>query len=248
MGSEETQKKILIVDDTALFRELEATFLSRAGQVLVASEGHEAFEIARREQPDLVIIDLDLVGMQGDTLCMAIKADRDLHRTPVILVTAGPSAQDHERAVRAHADDVIAKPLTRIQLRLAASRLLSNGRHPGLARVTPDDELRVRVGRDGASSWGVVRDLSRGGVFVESHGKLPTTTEVDLDFRLPNARMPLRPTAQVRWTGVHPRTGVPGMGLRFVALDRSSTSHIDDYVYERSVPEPRKPPSPRTTD
>jgi len=244
--SDSTRKKILVVDDAVLFREVETTFLSGAGSILTAASGKEAFEIASREQPDLMIVDLDMPGMAGDTLCMAIKTDPDLRQTPVILVTSGASAEEHARAVRAGADDVISKPLTQIQLQMAAGRLLGDGQPAGLTRITLDNELRVRVERGGASGWGVVRDLSRGGVFIEFHGKLPPATEIDLDFRLPNTRLPLRASAQVRWTGVHPKTGAPGMGLRFVALDRSSTGHIDSYVYERSASAPSAPKSSRS--
>jgi uncharacterized protein (TIGR02266 family) len=81
-----------------------------------------------------------------------------------------------------------------------------------------------------------MRDLSRGGTFVESLGKLPVDTELDLDFRLPDARRPLRPTAQVMWSGAHPKTHAPGMGLRFLALDRSSNQQIDSFVHQYTSP------------
>ena len=230
----EARKKILIVDDTALFRELEALFLSSAGTVLGASSGAEALEIARREHPDVLVADLDMPDMDGETLCRAIKADRDLHRTPVILVTSGRSGLDHDRAVRAHADDVLTKPLNRIQLNLAVGRLLRGDGYRSLTRVAVDAEVRVQVTRVDASAWGMVRDLSRGGVFIESSGKLPLTTEVDLAFRLSNAPRPLRSTAQVMWTGRHPVSGAPGMGLQLLALDRTSSSHIDEYIHEHS--------------
>ncbi len=98
------------------------------------------------------------------------------------------------------------------------------------------DDVRVQLVRAGSSAWGVMRDLSRGGVFVESHGRLPVDTEIDLDFRLPNVRRPLRPTAQVMWTGLHPKSRAPGMGLRFLALDRSSTHQIDSFVHQYTIP------------
>ena len=234
----EARKKILVVDDTQMFRELEALFLGRLGLILTASSGAEALEIARREQPEVLIADLEMPGMEGDTLCRAIKADRDLHKTPVILVTSGESARDHARAVRAQADDVLSKPLSRIQLTLAVTRLLEAGSRRGLDRVAFDDRISVRLSRAEAAAWGVVRDLSRGGVFIESHGRLPLATEVDLDFRLPNVRVPMRPTAEVVWQGRHPKSGATGMGLRFLALDRSATAQIDAYVHERSGAEP----------
>ena len=99
-------------------------------------------------------------------------------------------------------------------------------------------DVRVRVSRAQSSAWCVVRDLSRGGIFVESRGRLPLDTEVDLDFRLPNQNTSLRPSACVIWTGKHPMTGTPGMGLRFVSMDRSSTDRIDAYVHERGPREP----------
>jgi CheY-like chemotaxis protein len=228
-------KKILIVDDTAMFREIESLFLASAGTVLGASSGAQALEIARREHPDVLVADLDMPDMDGETLCRAIKADRDLHRTPVILVTSGRSGLDRDRAVRAHADDVLSKPLSRIQLNMAVGRLLRSDGYRSLTRIEVDAEVRVRVSREQASAWGMVRDLSRGGVFVESSGKLPLTTEVDLAFRLPNTAKSIRPTAQVMWTGSHPISGEPGMGFRFLALDRMSTGHIDEYIHERAA-------------
>jgi uncharacterized protein (TIGR02266 family) len=234
--AKKARKKILVADDAELFRELEATFLARLGTVLTASTGREALEIARRAQPEVMIADFDMPDMCGDNLCRAIKADRDLHRTPVILVTSGRSAEDHAAAVRAQADDVLVKPLSRTQLGLSVSRLLGADRDLAPARVPLDEEVRVRLVRADAHAWGIIRDLSRGGVFVESHGRLPLGTELDLDFRLPSVRRPLRPTAQVMWAGLHPKSRAPGMGLRFLALDRPSTHQIDSFVHQYTMP------------
>ncbi|MBW2542500.1 MAG: response regulator [Deltaproteobacteria bacterium] len=230
------RKKILVADDSEVFRELGSTFLARLGTILTASTGSEAIEIARRELPAVMIVDFDMPDMCGDNLCRAVKADRDLHGTPVLLVTSGRCAEDHARAVRAHADDVLMKPLNRIQLGLSVSRLLSEERHLALTRVPLEEDVRVRLVRNEACSWGVMRDVSRGGIFVESFGRLPIDTEIGLDFRLPNARRPLRPTAQVMWAGPHPKSRAPGMGLRFLALDRPSTHQIDSFVHQFTSP------------
>ncbi len=238
------RKKILIADDSKEFRELESVFLARLGTVLTASSGTEALEIARREQPQLMIADIDMPNMPGDTLCHAVKADRDLHQMPVILVISGRLAEDHARAVRAMADDILVKPLSRIQLGQAVSRLLGADRHLAPARAPLEDRVRVRMARDDASAWGVMRDLSRGGAFVEAAGKLPVHTEVNLDFKLPNFRRSLRSTAQVMWTGLHPRTRAPGMGLRFLALDREGAQQIDSYVHQFTTPRDGKLAAP----
>jgi len=206
------------------------------GIILTASTGIETLEIARREQPGIMIIDFDMPDMCGDNLCRAVKADRDLHQIPVIVVTSGQSAEEHARAVRAQADDVLMKPLNRMQISLSVSRLLGEGRHLAPARVPFDEGVRVRLVRADSSSWGVARDLSRGGVFVETLGRLPVNTELNLDFRLPKVRRSVRPTAEVMWSGVHPKSRAPGMGLRFLELDRSSTQQIDSFVHEYTSP------------
>jgi uncharacterized protein (TIGR02266 family) len=206
------------------------------GIIVTASKGTETLKIARREQPDVMIIDFDMPDMCGDNLCRAVKADRDLHRIPVIVVTSGQNAEEHARAVRAQADDVLTKPLNRLQIGMSVSRLLGEGRHRAPARVPLDEGVRVRLVRADASSWGVARDLSRGGVFVETLGRLPVHTELHIDFRLPEVRRSVRPTAQVMWSGPHPKSRAPGMGLRFLALDRSSTQQIDSFVHEHVSP------------
>jgi len=183
-----------------------------------------------------MIVDFDMPDMCGDNLCHAVKADRDLHQIPVILVTSGQSPEEHARAVRAQADDVLMKPLNRIQIGLSVSRLLGEDRHLAPARIPFDEGVRVRLARAGSSSWGVARDLSRGGVFVETLGRLPVNTELGLDFRLPEVRRPMRPTAQVMWSGLHPKSRTAGMGLRFLELDRSATQQIDSFVHEYTSP------------
>ena len=233
---EKARKKILVADDAKLFRELGSNFLARLGTVLTASTGSETLDIARREQPEVMIVDFDMPDMCGDNLCRAVKADRDLHRIPVILVTSGRCAEDHALAVRAQADDILTKPLNRIQLALSVSRLLGEERNLALTRVPFDEDVRVGLVCANASSWGVVRDVSRGGVFVESLGRLPVDTELGLDFRLPDVRKPLRTTAQVMWTGLHPKTRSPGMGLRFLELDRSGTQTIDSFIHQYTSP------------
>jgi uncharacterized protein (TIGR02266 family) len=234
--TERARKKILIADDSPQLRELESAFLARLGVILGASDGADALEIARREQPDIVIADLEMPGLAGDALCHAIKADRDLHRTPVILVISGRSAAEHERAVRALADDILVKPITRPQLAQSVALLLGADPYRSLARAPLEEEVRVRVERAGAHAWGVMCDLSRGGTFIESAGRLPVDTEVSLDFKLPQLRRSLQSTAQVRWTGLHPRTGNAGMGLRFLALDRAASKQIDAYVHQFTAP------------
>lgn len=224
----ERRRKILVVDDTELFRDLGSLFLSRSGHVLTASDGGKGLELARAEHPAVVVVDLDMPGLGGDDVCRAIKADPELDRVPVVILTSGDAPEDHARAVRAGADDVIPKPLNRISLIQAVNRLL-RPLERGLVRVPVETEVRIRC--DHEDAWGVARNLSRGGLFVSANRAVPPDTEVELEFALPDSATPISPTAQVVWTHCDGSGRPDGMGLRFLALDRRSAVRIEEFVY-----------------
>lgn len=127
-------KKILLVDDVPLFLELEKGFLEGFGaSVYTATDGAEAVRIAKREKPDLIIMDLIMPGMDGDEACQTIKTDPVLASTPVILVTAQTADQATERARGCKADALAFKPLKRQELLDQIDKLLSARHHEVLA-------------------------------------------------------------------------------------------------------------------
>jgi uncharacterized protein (TIGR02266 family) len=189
--------------------------------------------LARREHPNVVVADLDMPCMAGDELCRRIKADPDLAHTPVILVTPGSVAEDRSRAVRAGADDVIAKPINRIALIQAVNRMLRGQPLRGLARVSLKAKVQIVHGQQ--ELWGTAHNVSRGGIFVESDHGMPPATEVALEFRLPEVKHSLAPTAQVIWHRPPAKGFAHGMGLQFLALDSAAAEAIDSFVYERAA-------------
>jgi len=99
---------ILIVDDEPSLREVIADYLQDAGyQTCVASNGHEGLAQLKQFQPDLVISDVWMPGMDGYTFCKLVK---QATTTPVILLTGVPQEVRWFREVGAGADDYIAKP------------------------------------------------------------------------------------------------------------------------------------------
>jgi uncharacterized protein (TIGR02266 family) len=228
-------RKILIVDDSPMFRDLETLFLARSGRVLTASDGGEALVAARRERPDVVVTDLSMPGMGGDDLCRHLKSDPDLRKIPVIIVTTGADdGEEHARAVRAGADDVIEKPVSRVTLIQAVNHFLRLAIR-GLVRVTLETD--VRIGFVDHEAWGWSRNVSRGGMFVEADASMEPDTELRLRFSLPDRPAALAPTAKVVWRRPASTTLRPGMGLQFLRLDSSAAQQIDAYVYEHAPPD-----------
>ncbi len=228
----ETRRTILVIDDASMFRELGALFLARTGRVITAASGPEGLELARSERPDVVLLDLLMPGMDGERVCREMKADPELCKLPVIVLTSSENPNDRARAIRAGADDVLSKPINRVTLIAAVNRFLRSAAVRGLPRIGLEAPVRLLLGR--GEAWGTMRNLSRGGVFVEAERMMPVDSEIQLYFRLPETINPFAPTARVIWC--RPRPGeseLTGMGLRFLGMDRGSAQRLEDYVYER---------------
>jgi two-component system, cell cycle response regulator DivK len=103
---------VLIVEDNAANMAL-ATFLLRSAghSVLTAIDAEAALTVARREQPQLILMDIQLPGMDGLTATVLLKGDDLTRAIPVIALTALAMKGDEERIRAAGCDGYIAKPL-----------------------------------------------------------------------------------------------------------------------------------------
>jgi DNA-binding response OmpR family regulator len=104
------QELILVVDDEPKVAQIARDYLEKNGfRVLTARDGVTALAMARRERPDLIILDLMLPGMDGREVCRAIRRDSD---TPIIMLTALAEESDQVAGLELGADDYIAKPFS----------------------------------------------------------------------------------------------------------------------------------------
>ena len=95
--------KILVIDNEVNIRKLTKANLTVSGyKVLVAPDGEEGLRLAQLEHPDLILLDLRMPGMSGWDVLMALRINRSLRRTPVIIMTAtAPEAVEYQvRAMR----------------------------------------------------------------------------------------------------------------------------------------------------
>jgi len=103
--------RILVVDDDKKIVDLVALYLKRDGyQVLVAYDGPQALALTRQEQPDLIILDLMLPGMDGLSLCRTLRAEGN--RVPIIMLTARTLEEDKLIGLDLGADDYVTKPFS----------------------------------------------------------------------------------------------------------------------------------------
>lgn len=105
------KKRILVVDDEAeLVKAVQIRLQEADYEVLVAGDGREGFDVARREKPDLIILDLMLPGMDGYEVCGLLKADTRYSKIPIIMFTAKAQEEDMRLGKEVGADVYITKP------------------------------------------------------------------------------------------------------------------------------------------
>jgi DNA-binding response OmpR family regulator len=118
--------RILIVDDEPPIVDVLAYNLQRENyQVVIARDGEEALAQARREQPDLVILDLMLPKLDGIEVCKALRRERDV---PIIMLTARDGEIDRVVGLELGADDYVVKPFSVRELMARVKNVLRRTR------------------------------------------------------------------------------------------------------------------------
>jgi putative two-component system response regulator len=112
------RERILVVDDDPMVRDILVRFLQREGyQPLVASDGREALALVARDAPDLVLLDVTMPGLDGFSVCRAIKEDVRTALIPVTMLTGLDDRENRQRGMEAGADDFLPKPFDQPMLR-----------------------------------------------------------------------------------------------------------------------------------
>ena len=109
--------RVLVVDDVATNRLLLRAKLSSAYyDVVVAENGTQALEMARSEQPDMIMLDVMMPDMDGFEVCAVLKSREETAHIPVIMVTALDTPEERIRGLDAGADDFLSKPFNDLAL------------------------------------------------------------------------------------------------------------------------------------
>jgi two-component system phosphate regulon response regulator PhoB len=117
--------RILVVDDEPEIVALVAYHLAKAGyRVSTAASGQDALELARRERPSLVVLDLMLPGMSGFDVLEQLRSDDSTRDIAVLMLTARREEPDRIRGLSLGADDYLTKPFSPAELVLRVAAIL----------------------------------------------------------------------------------------------------------------------------
>ncbi len=117
--------RILIIDDEIHSVKFIEKYLKNKGyDILTASNGKEGISKAKKELPDLTILDVRLPGMDGLTVCQKLREDKSTQRLPIIMLSAKVNCEDKISGFKAGADDYITKPFDLQELLVRIEGLL----------------------------------------------------------------------------------------------------------------------------
>jgi len=145
-------EKILVIDDSTVAQTLLAEIFSTTYELDFRSDGASGLSAVRQLQPDLILLDVNMPGLDGFEVCRILKRGEDTREIPVIFVTSGDSGDEKVKGFQAGADDYVVKPFCSQELQARVSAHL--GAHRAkvqalrLERLTVFREMAVAVNHE----------------------------------------------------------------------------------------------------
>lgn len=121
-------KNVLVVEDNEKNRKLMRVILKAKGYTVIeAATGEEALGILKTQKPDIILMDIQLPGIDGITLAKQIKADTAIKDIPIIAVTAYAMKGDEQKILDAGCNAYVSKPINTQELPLMVEKYIKKG-------------------------------------------------------------------------------------------------------------------------
>ena len=129
--AEGTTRRILVADDDpVIVRLLQVNFRLEGYEVETAAHGEEALERARDLQPDLILLDVMMPGLDGWEVCRRLNADPSISHIPIIFLSARAQEEDRRRGRELGVAEYVTKPFDPGELVGVIDRVLARSRQP----------------------------------------------------------------------------------------------------------------------
>lgn len=222
------KKKILLVDDVRLFLKLEETFFKRTGcEIFTAQSGEEAVGIARREKPELILLDFIMPDMMGDEVVGKLKSDPDTRGIPIMIVSTSADAKDIEKCFQAGADDYVTKPINPQEVLAKAANLLNI---PHRLHYRLPVTLKVVGETRDFSFISFSRNISLGGMLVECRDPVARDSHVQLELPILPDNKSLNLRGKVVRSDEDAARGVSLIGIQFEGMAPEQEQAIESFI------------------
>jgi CheY-like chemotaxis protein len=218
--------RILLVDHSRgslLFQE--SILRRREATIVTALTGTAGIEIARNDQPQLIMFAFDLFDMTAPEFCREVRADESTRAMSLLLVCERESPEHAELCLSAGCNDVIYRPLQRHELDSKIARLTTIPSRRELRTLT---RIEVSIEKNGRFIIGRSINISASGMFLEVDRVLPGEGKLRLHFYLPGDPKPLQMECDVlraEFTG-----GTARYGVSFSAANDEERERIERFV------------------
>ncbi|MDA8239048.1 MAG: response regulator [Nitrospiraceae bacterium] len=223
-------KKVLIVDDLRTFIDKEKSILDRSDiKIFTATSGGEALAVHKAEKVDLIIVDLDMPGMNGDKFCSIIRRDEVLKRVSIIITCDGTES-DIARIRQCKANSYITKPIRPVQFLESVGRFLDVPERKSY-RVLLKARVEGKFGNE--PFYCSSQNISVSGLLIETEKVLEKGDVLSCSFFLPGSEC-IVTDAEVMRT-VRGAENSMSYGVRFLDLRPSFKAAIATFIEKRSV-------------
>ncbi len=124
------KKKILVIeDDPSALRFIEYTLEQEGYQVLTATDGLAGIRKAQNEEPDLIVLDIMLPGIDGFEICHRLRAEPQTAQLPILMLSAKAQEIDRATGLKVGADDYLTKPADPSEIISRVRTLLAQTKH-----------------------------------------------------------------------------------------------------------------------
>lgn len=219
------KKKVLLVDDVALFLQLEETFFKRKNcQIFMAKSGEEALKIVEKNKPDLIVLDFYMPGMNGDEVCKTLKADQRFKDIPVIMVSKSSKTDDIENCFKAGCDHYITKPIKQTELLDKAAELMN-------IPIRRSMRIFVKIGVEGKSKtesfFGRTENISIDGIFIICDKNLEIKSHVIIKFFLPGSKEEFIIKGEI--VRIDSSKNI-GYGIKFTEISEDAKNKLQNFI------------------
>jgi CheY-like chemotaxis protein len=233
MPGENSLMKVLLVDDVAFFRDVMRDYFRRTpANMLFAASGQEAIDLAAKEGPDLIYMDVAMPGMSGIEACRKIKATPHLAKIPVLLIFTPDRDASEDEVKASGCDGYLKKPFGREEFLNLGHRYLY---HIERRERRVECQMTVDFVISGKSYQGRGVDISMHGLYVEFRDEVPPQKIIEASFLLPTvSSYRIRVKGRVAWVNQgFPRKNLStpqGFGIEIQSIDMESVDVIKRFI------------------